>query len=69
VYKDNLREWDLKTPYQIDFYDKDFQFLKSVDIPDNRRLRGIDSSERVYFIENEPFPRIIRSRVTVKDKS
>ena len=46
--------------YQLDIFDGDFRFLTSVDIPPERRLGGIDSKGRLYFIENEPFPRLIR---------
>ena len=69
VYKENLKEWRLKTAYQLDFFDSDFQFLGTVHIPGKRRLAGQDSLNRFYFIENEPFPRIIRSRIRIEDKN
>jgi hypothetical protein len=46
--------------YQMDIFDSDFQLLASVKIPPERRLGGVDSKGRLYFIENDPFPRIIR---------
>jgi len=46
--------------YQLDIFDGNFQFLTSVEIPPERRLAGIDSEGRLYFIENDPFPRLIR---------
>lgn len=55
-FVDNEKEMN----YQLDFFDSDFQFLTSVKIPPERRLAGADSKGRLYFIENDPFPRIIR---------
>ena len=56
----NFVDNEKKTRYQLDIFDGDFQFLKSVEIPPERRLAGIDSKGRLYFIENDPFPRLIR---------
>ena len=69
VYMPDLREMRLKTVYQLDFYNKDFQFLGKFDIPEKMRLAGKDSQDRVYFIENDPFPRIIRTQILIKDKT
>lgn len=55
-FVDNERELN----YQLDIFDGDFRFLTSVKIPPERRLAGIDSKGKLYFIENDPFPRIIR---------
>ena len=48
--------------YQLDIFDSDFRFLGSLKIPPKRRLAGADSEGRLYFIENEPFPRLLRYR-------
>jgi WD40 repeat protein len=56
----NFVDNEKKLSYQLDIFNGDFQFLTSVDIPPERRLGGIDSKGRFYFIENEPFPRLIR---------
>jgi len=69
VYMPDLKEWKLKTAYQLDFYNHEFQFLGHVEIPNKRRLAGKDSQERIYFIENEPFPRIIRSQILMDEKN
>lgn len=69
VYAADLSTWNLKTVYQLDFYDNNFQFLEKLEIPGKKRLAGRDSRKNVYFIENEPFPRIIRGRIIVEDKN
>ncbi len=56
----NFVENEKEVRYQLDIYDGDFLFLTSVGIPPERRLGGIDNKGRLYFIENEPFPRLIR---------
>jgi hypothetical protein len=56
-------ENEKKSSYQLDIFDGHFQFLTSVKIPPERRLGGIDRKGRLYFIENEPFPRLIRCRL------
>ena len=69
VYAPDLSTWQLKTVYQLDLYNKDFQFLGYIEIPEKMRLAGKDSQDRVYFIENDPFPRIVRSQILIKDKT
>ena len=61
----NFFENEKESRYQIDVFDGDFRFLSSLEIPPERRLAGIDGKGRLYFIENEPFPRIIRSRISL----
>ena len=62
----NFVDNDKETSYQLDFFDVDFRFLASVKIPSERRLAGADSKGRLYFIENDPFPRIIRCVLKTK---
>jgi hypothetical protein len=59
----NFVEKELRSGYQLDIFNSDFQFLKSVAIPSKKRLAGIDSKGRLYFIENDPFPRIVRCKL------
>jgi hypothetical protein len=59
----NFVDKERRSGYQLDIFNSDFQFLKSVAVPAERRLAGIDSKGRLYFIENEPFPRIIRCAI------
>jgi hypothetical protein len=63
----NFVDNEIESRYQLDIFDGDFRFLTSVDIPPERRLAGIDSKGRLYFIENEPFPRLIRCLFIMDD--
>jgi hypothetical protein len=59
----NLKEWNLEKAYQLDFMNKNFEYLGCVEIPGERRLAGKDSLGRLYFAEQAPYPRVIRSRL------
>jgi len=59
----DLREWNLEKAYQIDFFNTDFTFLGRIEIPSNRRLAGKDLQGRLYFIEQVPYPRIVRCKI------
>ncbi|UCE40520.1 MAG: 6-bladed beta-propeller [Candidatus Aminicenantes bacterium] len=59
----NFVDNEKESSYQLDIFDGDFQFLTSVRIPPERRLAGADSKGRLYFIENDPFPRLIRCTI------
>jgi len=59
----DLREWKLEKSYQLDFFNPDFTYLGRIEIPSNRRLAGKDSQGRLYFIEQEPYPRILRCKI------
>ena len=61
-FMDNVKE----AGYQLDFFDDDFRFLTSAKIPSERRLAGADGKGRLYFIENEPYPRLIRCRMIME---
>jgi hypothetical protein len=62
----DLREWDLESAYQLDFFNKDFKFLGCVEIPKQRRLVAKDSKNRLYFIEQEPYPRVVRCKIVLR---
>jgi len=64
----DLREWNLEKSYQLDFFNPDFKFLGRIEIPTNRRLAGKDSQDRLYFIEQEPYPRILRCKIEKREK-
>jgi hypothetical protein len=51
---------------QIDLYNTDFQFLITIPLPPNRYFADVDSQNRLYFVENEPFPRIIRCKLFIR---
>jgi hypothetical protein len=59
----NFVDNEKEAGYQLDLFDIGFRFLASTKIPSERRLSGADSKGRLYFIENEPFPRLIRCRL------
>ena len=63
----DLKDWNLERACQLDFFDKDFKFLGCVEIPKNRRLAGKDSKDRLYFIEQEPFPRVVCCRLEIDE--
>lgn len=47
----------------LDFFNTKGQFLGSYRLPESMELHTIDSEGNLYFIQNDPFPRIIRSTV------
>lgn len=47
----------------LDFFNQKDQFLGSVKLPQDYSLGTIDSEGKFYFIQRDPFPRIIRSRL------
>lgn len=61
----NFVDNERRTGCQLDIFDSDFQYLTSVAIPPQRQLAGTDSKDRLYFIENDPFPRLIRCSLLI----
>lgn len=57
------RTWGLNRLSQLDFFNKDFKFLGKVEIPEQRHLAGKDSKNRLYFYEQEPYPRVVRCNI------
>lgn len=45
----------------IDFFNEKFQFLGTYQLPENQTLAAIDSEGHFYFIQWEPYPKVIRS--------
>jgi len=56
----------LKKQRNLDFFDTDGRYLKSVVVNPNEKLTAIDPDNRFYFLQNEPFPAIIRRSVAIK---
>lgn len=56
----------IKSINQLDLFNTDFQFLISIPLPPDRYLADVDSQNRLYFIEKEPVPRIIRCNLIIK---
>ena len=62
----DLRSWGLDRLSQLDFFNKNFEFLGKVEIPKRRHLAGKDSKNRLYFYEQEPYPRVVRCHVVFR---
>jgi hypothetical protein len=62
----DLRSWDLDKVSQLDFFNQDFKFLGKVEIPKQRHLAGKDSKNRLYFYEQEPYPRVVRCYIVLQ---
>jgi len=47
----------------IDFFNEKGQFLGTYQLPENQTLAAIDSEGHFYFIQWEPYPKVIRSKL------
>ena len=52
----------------LDFFNEKGKFLGSYELPEETRLSTIDSNNNFYFIQEYPYPKIIRSTLSI-DKS
>jgi len=43
-----------------------WQFLGSYKLPEETRLNTIDPENNLYFVQQEPFPRVVRSTLDLK---
>jgi hypothetical protein len=50
----------------LDFFNEKEQFLGSYKLPEYTRLKAIDHENHFYFVQGEPYPRIIRSTLEIK---
>lgn len=50
----------------LDFFNEKGQFLGSYKLPEDTSLNTIDQKNNFYFIQEEPFPRVIRSTLEIK---
>jgi len=50
----------------LDFFNEKGQFLGTYNLPQSTRLALIDSENKFYFVQSEPYPRIIRSTSNIK---
>ena len=62
----DLRSWDLDRLSQLDFFNQDLEFLGKLEIPKQRHLAGKDSKNRLYFYEQEPYPRVVRCNIVLQ---
>jgi len=58
------REFELN--FFLDFFNEKGQFLGSYKLPEETRLNTIDHKNNYYFVQQEPFPRVIRSTLDIK---
>lgn len=60
---DDEHKDDRKRKTFLDFFNEKGQFLGSCRLSENMELYTIDSENNFYFVQNDPFPRIIRSTI------
>jgi len=58
-------ESDIVLSYSLAFFNIDGKFLCSYKLPDSTKLLFIDSENKLYFMTNDPFPKVIRSSVII----
>ena len=58
------REFEIKL--YLDFFNEKGQFLGSYKLPEETRLNTIDPENNLYFVQQEPFPRVVRSTLDLK---
>lgn len=58
------REFEIKL--YLDFFNEKGQFLGSYKLPEETGLNTIDHENNFYFVQQEPFPRVIRSTLDIK---
>jgi hypothetical protein len=49
----------------LDFFNEKGQFLGSYKLPEETKLYAIDHENYLYFVQKEPFPRVIRSTLNI----
>ncbi|MFO7979783.1 MAG: hypothetical protein R6V00_02980, partial [Candidatus Aminicenantes bacterium] len=64
VEKKDEKKYDTKK--FLEFFNAEGQFLKRIELPGNRELITIDSQENFYFIQTDPFPKIIRASLKIQ---
>lgn len=61
-----MDEKKFDTQVFLEFFNTQGQFLKRFELPQDRILNFIDSRDNFYFIQTDPFPKIIRASLEVK---
>jgi len=61
VEKKNEDKYEFKR--FLDFFNQKWQYLGSYKMPEGRTLAAIDSEGNYYFIQWEPYPKVIRSQM------
>ncbi len=63
VEKKDEKKYDIK--HFLEFFNSEGQFLRRVELPGGRELVTIDSQENFYFIQTDPFPKVIRTSLKI----
>ena len=50
----------------LDFFNEKGQFLGSYKMPEATTLNAIDDENYLYFVQQEPFPKVIRLEMTIE---
>jgi len=64
VEKKDEKKYDIQK--FLEFFNSEGQFLKRIELPEGRELTVIDSQENLYFIQTDPFPKIIRFSLKIQ---
>jgi len=59
-------EREFEFNFFLDFFNEKGQFLGSYKLPEGKRLNTLDHENNFYFVQQEPFPRVIRSTLDIK---
>jgi len=57
--KNDEKKYDTKK--LIEFFNTEGQYLRRIELPEGRELTAIDSQKNLYFIQTDPFPKVIRA--------
>lgn len=60
-----ISEDEFESEKFLDFFNIKGQFLGTYPMPENRTLAAIDSEGHFYFIQWEPYPKVIRSKLMI----
>jgi hypothetical protein len=63
---EKISDTEYESERLLDFFNEKGQYLGSYALPDAYTLKAIDSEEKFYFIQWNPFPRIIRSTLKLE---
>jgi len=64
VEKKDEKKYDIQK--FLEFFNSEGQFLKRIELPQGRELTAINSQENLYFIQTDPFPKIIRFSLKIQ---
>jgi len=59
-------EQEVEVKFYLDFFNEKGQFLGSYKLPEETTLNTIDHENNFYFVQQLPFPRIVRSTLDTK---